>query len=103
MVAIARRFAEVARAANPATGANQGAAPAPSARQGAEGSPATPKVLATMGGGVSKSKEQELQDAYQAWQAAKPSWFSQRTPTSEAREREAEARYTELLRNQYQK
>ena len=84
-------------------GANQGAAPAPSARQGAEGSPATPKVLTTMGGGVSKSKEQELQEAYQAWQAAKPSWFSQRTPTSEAREREAEARYTELLRNQYQK
>ena len=84
-------------------GARQGAAPAPSARQGAEGSPATPKVLATMGGGVSKSKEQELQEAYQAWQAAKPSWFSQRTPTSEAREREAEARYTELLRNQYQK
>lgn len=84
-------------------GAKQGAAPAPSARQGAEGGPATPKVLATMGGGVSKSKEQELQDAYQAWQAAKPSWFSQRTPTSEAREREAEARYTELLRNQYQK
>ena len=84
-------------------GAKQGAAPAPSARQGAEGSPATPKVLATMGGGVSKSKEQELQEAYQAWQAAKPSWFSQRTPTSEAREREAEARYTELLRNQYQK
>lgn len=84
-------------------GTKQGAAPAPSARQGAEGSPATPKVLATMGGGVSKSKEQELQDAYQAWQAAKPSWFSQRTPTSEAREREAEARYTELLRNQYQK
>ena len=83
--------------------AKQGAAPAPSARQVAEGSPATPKVLATMGGGVSKSKEQELQEAYQAWQAAKPSWFSQRTPTSEAREREAEARYTELLRNQYQK
>ena len=84
-------------------GAKQGAAPAPSARQGAEGSPAAPKVLDTMGGGVSKSKEQELQEAYQAWQAAKPSWFSQRTPTSEAREREAEARYTELLRNQYQK
>lgn len=84
-------------------GARQGAAPAPSARQGAESSPATPKVLATMGGGVSKTKEQELQEAYQAWQAAKPSWFSQRTPTSEAREREAEARYTELLRNQYQK
>lgn len=84
-------------------GTKQGAAPAPSARQGSEGSPATPKVLATMGGGVSKSKEQELQEAYQAWQAAKPSWFSQRTPTSEAREREAEARYTELLRNQYQK
>lgn len=103
MVAIDRRFAEVARAAKPATGGNQGAAPAPSARQGAEGGQATPKVLATMGGGVSKSKEQELQDAYQAWQAAKPSWFAQRTPTSEAREREAEARYTELLRNQYQK
>lgn len=84
-------------------GARQGAAPAPSARQGAEGGPAAPKVLATMGGGVSKSKEQELQEAYQAWQAAKPSLFSQRTPTSEAREREAEARYTELLRNQYQK
>ena len=103
MVAIDRRFAEVARAAKPATGGNQGAAPAAGVRQGAGGSPATPKVLATMGGGVSKSKEQELQDAYQAWQAAKPSWFSQRTPTSEAREREAEARYTELLRNQYQK
>lgn len=84
-------------------GTKQGAAPAPSARQVAESSPATPKVLATMGGGVSKTKEQELQEAYQAWQAAKPSWFSQRTPTSEAREREAEARYTELLRNQYQK
>ena len=103
MVAIDRRFAEVARAAKPATGGNQGAAPAAGVRQGAEGSPATPKVLATMGGGVSKSKEQELQEAYQAWQAAKPSWFSQRTPTSEAREREAEARYTELLRSQYQK
>ena len=103
MVAIDRRFAEVARAAKPTTGANQGAAPAAGVRQGAEGSPATPKVLATMGGGVSKSKEQELQEAYQAWQAAKPSWFSQRTPTSEAREREAEARYTELLRSQYQK
>lgn len=38
-------------------GARQGAAPAPSARQGAEGSPATPKVLATMGGGVSKKAE----------------------------------------------
>ena len=38
-------------------GAKQGAAPAPSARQGAEGSPATPKVLATMGGGVSKKAE----------------------------------------------
>lgn len=38
-------------------GARQGAAPAPSARQGAEGSPATPKVLATMGGGVSKKDE----------------------------------------------
>lgn len=84
-------------------GAKQGAAPAPSARQGAQGGQATPKVLATMGGGAAKSKEQELQEAYQAWQAAKPSWFSQRTPTSEAREREAEARYTELLRNQYQK
>lgn len=84
-------------------GARQGAAPAPSARQGAEGSPATPKVLATMGGNTSKSKDQELQEAYQAWQAAKTPWFAQRTPTSEAREREAEARYTELLRNQYQK
>ena len=84
-------------------GARQGAAPAPSARQVAEGGQATPKVLATMGGSSAKSKEQELQEAYQAWQAAKPSWFSQRTPTSEAREREAEARYTELLRNQYQK
>lgn len=84
-------------------GASQGAAPAPSARQGAEGSPATPKVLATMGGNTSKSKDQELQEAYQAWQAAKTPWFAQRTPTSEAREREAEARYTELLRNQYQK
>lgn len=103
MVAIDPRFAEVARAAKPAAGGNQGGAPAAGARQGAEGSPATPKVLATMSGGVSKSKEQELQDAYQAWQAAKPSWFAQRTPTSEAREREAEARYTELLRNQYQK
>lgn len=103
MVAIDRRFAEVARAAKPATGGNQGAAPAAGARQGAGGSPATPKVLATMGGGAAKSKDQELQDAYQAWQAAKPSWFAQRTPTSEAREREAEARYTELLRNQYQK
>lgn len=38
-------------------GARQGAAPAPSARQGAEGSPAAPKVLATMGGGVSKKAE----------------------------------------------
>ena len=84
-------------------GTKQGAAPAPSARQGAEGSPATPKVLATMGGNTSKSKDQELQEAYQAWQAAKTPWFAQRTPTSEAREREAEARYTELLRNQYQK
>lgn len=84
-------------------GARQGAAPAPSARQGAEGSPATPKVMATMGGNTSKSKDQELQEAYQAWQAAKTPWFAQRTPTSEAREREAEARYTELLRNQYQK
>lgn len=84
-------------------GTKQGAAPAPSARQGAEGSPATPKVLATMGGNTSKSKDQELQEAYQAWHAAKTPWFAQRTPTSEAREREAEARYTELLRNQYQK
>jgi hypothetical protein len=84
-------------------GARQGAAPAPSARQGAEGGQATPKVFATMGGSSAKSKEQELQEAYQAWQAAKTPWFAQRTPTSEAREREAEARYTELLRNQYQK
>jgi hypothetical protein len=61
------------------------------------------QVLATMSAPPPKSKAQELQDAYQAWQAAKPSWFSQRTPTSEAREREAEARYTELLRSQYQK
>ena len=38
-------------------GARQGAAPAPSARQGMEGSPATPKVLAAMGGGVSKKAE----------------------------------------------
>lgn len=38
-------------------GTKQGAAPAPSARQGAEGSPATPKVVATMGGGVSKKAE----------------------------------------------
>lgn len=57
MVAIDRRFAEVARAAKPATGGNQGAAPAVGARQGAGGSPATPKVLATMGGGVSKKAE----------------------------------------------
>lgn len=84
-------------------GAKQGAATAPSARQGADGSPAAPKVMATMGGNTSKSKDQELQEAYQAWQAAKTPWFAQRTPTSEAREREAEARYTELLRNQYQK
>lgn len=84
-------------------GAKQGAATAPSARQGADGSPAAPKVMATMGGNTSKSKDQEMQEAYQAWQAAKTPWFAQRTPTSEAREREAEARYTELLRNQYQK
>lgn len=38
-------------------GARQGAAPAPSARQGAEGGPATPKVLATMGGNLSKKAE----------------------------------------------
>ncbi len=44
-----------------------------------------------------------LEQAYDEWQAAKPSWFQQRTPTSEAREREAEQRYTELLRNQYAK
>lgn len=57
MVAIDPRFAEVARAAKPAAGGNQGAAPADGVRQGAEGSPATPKVLATMGGGLSKKAE----------------------------------------------
>jgi hypothetical protein len=71
--------------------------------RGTAGNPMPKQVLATMSAPPPKSKAQELQDAYQAWQAAKPSWFSQRTPTSEAREREAEARYTELLRSQYQK
>lgn len=71
--------------------------------RGTAGNPMPKQVLATMSTPPPKSKAQELQDAYQAWQAAKPSWFSQRTPTSEAREREAEARYTELLRSQYQK
>ena len=85
-----------------ATAAAQKPAQTQEAR-GTAGNPTPKQVLATMSGPPPNSKEQELQDAYQAWQAAKPSWFSQRTPTSEAREREAEARYTELLRNQYQK
>lgn len=84
-------------------GAKQGAAPAQSAQQGAVGNAVPTQGMATMGGSAAKSKDQELQDAYKAWQAAKPSWFAQRTPTSDAREREAEARYTELLRSQYQK
>lgn len=84
-------------------GAKQGATPAQNTQQGAVSNAAPTQGTATTGGNLSKSKDQELQDAYKAWQAAKPSWFAQRTPTSDAREREAEARYTELLRSQYQK
>lgn len=73
------------------------AAPAPAAR------PAVKPAVSTAGLTAEAKKAAELKQAHQDWLAAKQSWFSQRTPTSEAREREAEARYTELLRNQYQK
>ena len=50
-----------------------------------------------------KLRKGELQQAYDDWQAAKPGWFRQETPTSRQKEAAAEARYTELLRNQYSK
>jgi len=59
--------------------------------------PADPAKAAT------GSKAKELQSAYDAWQASKPKWFSQQGPMAKERERAAEARYTELLRNQYSK
>lgn len=76
------------------------ATPQPGESQGNKATQST----ATMAGVTAEAKKAaELKQAHQDWLAAKQSWFSQRTPTSEAREREAEARYTELLRNQYQK
>lgn len=103
MAAVDGRFAQIAQTSNLPAGAKQGAAPAQGEQRGAGSNPMPKQVLTTMSAPSPKSKDQELQDAYKAWQAAKPSWFAQRTPTSEAREREAEARYTELLRSQYQK
>lgn len=44
-----------------------------------------------------------VQAAYDAWQDTKQGWFAQETPTSRAREKEAEQRYLQLLRNQYSK
>jgi hypothetical protein len=49
------------------------------------------------------SQKSELQQAYDDWMAAKPGFLSLPTPTSAQRERDAEARYTELLRSQYSK
>lgn len=103
MAAVDGRFAQMAQTSNLPAGAKQGAATAQGEQRGAGSNPMPKQVLTTMSDPSPKSKDQELQDAYKAWQAAKPSWFAQRTPTSEAREREAEARYTELLRSQYQK
>lgn len=39
------------------------------------------------------------QQAYDNWQAAKTPWYRQQTPTSAAKEREAEGAYTQTLRN----
>lgn len=103
MAAVDGRFAQMVQTSNLPAGAKQGAATAQGEQRGAGSNPMPKQVLTTMSDPSPKSKDQELQDAYKAWQAAKPSWFAQRTPTSEAREREAEARYTELLRSQYQK
>lgn len=47
-------------------------------------------------GGQAKSA---LQQAYDEWQDSKGSWFSQRGPLAAERERAAEQRYLELLRN----
>lgn len=46
--------------------------------------------------GMKKSAQQQ---AYDEWQASKPSWFSQQTPTGSAREKAAEQAYLEALRN----
>lgn len=39
------------------------------------------------------------QQAYNNWQAAKTPWYKQQTPTSKANEEQAEAAYTQALRN----
>lgn len=42
-----------------------------------------------------------VKKAYDNWQAAKPSWFSQQTPTGRMREQQAEADYGKALQDSY--
>ena len=57
---------------------------------------ATAKPPTAMQGRMPPSVQQK---AYDDWQASKPSWFSQQTPTGAAREKAAEQAYLEALRN----
>lgn len=45
--------------------------------------------------------EAAVKQAYNDWQATKPSWFSQQTPTGRMREQQAEAAYTKALQDSY--
>lgn len=65
------------------------------------GAPPAPSAPAPVAPRAAPQTATSVQKAYDDWQATKPSWFAQQTPTGRMREQQAEAAYGKALQDSY--